>query len=554
MRVRVVNGPLTVQATAGTHVVLLGMDLDEALAAELMGFAVHRVDHTEGQAYWLPNQLLFAGNDKGAASKWSSRDNPVQTFRWGDYTAKPAHQYTYTVVARGGSSAHLTDLAEVTVQVGTENPDLGTHAVYFNRGAMASQWYAVRFKNAQPADVPNREAYKWLSRGLEEALLGFIGQASSSRWSLRGALYEFTYAPVLQAFRLASQSGADVQLVVDAVGAPTAEPSKSNEVAIAGAGIGSLVSPRTHVSIAHNKFVVACLDGRPVSVWTGSTNVTEGGIFGQSNVGHVVRDVKVARSYLDAWDRIRANPMPKPMKAANDASWPVPPQRLNDGVHSVFTPRGSLAALDWYAKLAGRARTAVFLTAAFGLSDQMEAVFTQERRALKYLLLDKDDGVALTVRSADPDNQVSVGAMVPRGGWGQWVREVTLNRNKHVRYIHTKYLLIDPLGDDPIVVTGSANFSKASMQSNDENMLVIRGDTAVADVYLTEYMRLFTHYEFRGRTKTPKTQLAPGPETVVDPRSNPGRLYLKEMPLQWVPRWFEPRSPRAKERLLFSGS
>ena len=271
MRVRVVAGPLTVQATAGTHVVLLGMDLDEVVAAQLMGFAVHRVDHTEGEAYWLPNQLLFAGNDHGAGSEWSSRDNPVQTFRWGDYTAKPAHRYTYTVVARGGSSAQLTDLATATTQVDTASTDLGTHAVYFNRGAMASQWYAVRFKNAQPADVPNREAYKWLSRGLEEALLAFIGQASSPRWSLRGALYEFTYAPVLDAFRVASQSGADVQLVVDAVGAPSAEPSKSNAPAITAAGIGGLIFPRQHVSIAHNKFVVACLDGKPVSVWTGST-------------------------------------------------------------------------------------------------------------------------------------------------------------------------------------------------------------------------------------------------------------------------------------------
>jgi hypothetical protein len=33
MRVRVENGPLTVQATAGTNVVLVGMNLDEALAA-----------------------------------------------------------------------------------------------------------------------------------------------------------------------------------------------------------------------------------------------------------------------------------------------------------------------------------------------------------------------------------------------------------------------------------------------------------------------------------------------------------------------------------------
>ena len=30
------------------------------------------------------------------------------------------------------------------------------------------------------------------------------------------------------------------------------------------------------------------------------------------------------------------------------------------------------------------------------------------------------------------------------------------NRNL---YIHDKFMLVDPLGDDPIVVTGTANFS-----------------------------------------------------------------------------------------------
>ena len=48
--------------------------------------------------------------------------------------------------------------------------------------------------------------------------------------------------------------------------------------------------------------------------------------------------------------------------------------------------------------------------------------------------------------------------------------------------MHTKCALIDPLGDDPVVITGSANFSDASTKNNDENMLVIRGDAAVAVV------------------------------------------------------------------------
>ena len=82
----------------------------------------------------------------------------------------------------------------------------------------------------------------------------------------------------------------------------------------------------------------------------------------------------------------------------------------------------------------------------------------------------------------------------------QWARETytkAIGLNKHVAFVHSKFLLVDPMGDDPIVVTGSANFSEDSSKENDENMLLIRGDRRVADIYFTEFNRLFNHYYFR---------------------------------------------------------
>jgi phosphatidylserine/phosphatidylglycerophosphate/cardiolipin synthase-like enzyme len=71
-------------------------------------------------------------------------------------------------------------------------------------------------------------------------------------------------------------------------------------------------------------------------------------------------------------------------------------------------------------------------------------------------------------------------------------------------------MLVDPLGPDPLVVSGSANFSKASTENNDENMLVIRGDARVADIYLGEFMRLYRHFAFRDwmSSKAAKKQAA----------------------------------------------
>ena len=50
MRVTETNGGLKVHAVAGTYVVLLGFDLPEADCGGLLGFSIHRVDHTQNEA------------------------------------------------------------------------------------------------------------------------------------------------------------------------------------------------------------------------------------------------------------------------------------------------------------------------------------------------------------------------------------------------------------------------------------------------------------------------------------------------------------------------
>jgi phosphatidylserine/phosphatidylglycerophosphate/cardiolipin synthase-like enzyme len=84
-----------------------------------------------------------------------------------------------------------------------------------------------------------------------------------------------------------------------------------------------------------------------------------------------------------------------------------------------------------------------------------------------------------------------------KGAFNHWLVEQLSGLNVHVRYLHTKYMLIDPLGANPLVVSGSANFSEASTTNNDENMLIIRGNPRVADIYLGEFMRLYRRFAFR---------------------------------------------------------
>jgi hypothetical protein len=513
---------VSLQLVAGTYVVLLGMSVDEARLDGLLGFCVERVDHTEADVRTLENPLLFEGN----AGDRSSERNPIQSFVWGDYAAKPEHTYTYTVTAMYGTPAQPTRGASARAQVTTETPDDGTHGVFFNRGVAASDAYAARFKDVRPDQVPNREAYRWLSRGLEEALLAFIGQAVDGRFALRAAMYEFEYQPVLRAFKIAADAGADVRIVVDNVrGRDTA---RDNTAAIAAAGVGGLTIPRTKISIAHNKFIVLLRDGQPIEVWTGSTNITEGGIFGHANVGHRVRDRVIAERYLRYWRKLATDPERKAFRTFND---PAPsfratrPRRGN--TPTVFSPRSAIDSLEWYVRLADSAKQAVFLTAAFGLTIEIAPVFAGQRPYLRYLLLDTFKGQVEAVRR-EPGNVLSAGGFEGAGAFRAWIAKALRHLNR-LDYIHTKLMLVDPLTSDPLIVTGSANWSDESSKTNDENMLIIRGDQRAADIYLTDFMRLFNHYRLHG---TPKKHLAPDDS--------------------WALPFYVAGSPEAKERLLFS--
>jgi phosphatidylserine/phosphatidylglycerophosphate/cardiolipin synthase-like enzyme len=112
---------------------------------------------------------------------------------------------------------------------------------------------------------------------------------------------------------------------------------------------------------------------------------------------------------------------------------------------------------------------------------------------------------------------------------------------------------MDPLSDDPIVVTGSANFSDASTNDNDENMLIIRGDRRVADIYFTEFNRLFNHYYFRSVTEATRRRLAAaaaGGAPAADPNAE-ANLFLAEDDT-WLQK-YTPGRFRAKRVALLTG-
>jgi phosphatidylserine/phosphatidylglycerophosphate/cardiolipin synthase-like enzyme len=523
MKVKKKRQGLTLQAVAGTNVVLLGIDMEQADCEGLRGFGIHRTDHGEQEASWVEGLKTFEATDPGfpPGAKYSTRSHPIQGFTWSDLTAKPGHDYTYRIVALKGDPADLQQTAEVNLRIQTETPEGGTHDVYFNRGAGASQEYARRFGNRKPDDV-GKAAFDWLSRGLYEAMTGFVDQATGPGFGLRVCAYEFHYKPFLEVLDGARKRGVDVKIVYDH---RKKTPGAKNAAAAKAAGIDDLCFPRESNAseLTHNKFIVLLEGGEPKAVLTGGTNFTAGGIFGHSNGVHIVQEPATAQAYNRYWELLAADPGSKQLKPVLVGEFPVPAGLPPVGTTPIFSPRNSLQALDWYISLAAGAKDGLFATFAFGMHEGFQEVYRSSKANMRYALLEKTvrpmkagperDAAekAIARLRFRPENRFAVGAHLQLNLFDRWLEERLSGLNHAVQYLHTKYMLIDPLGPDPIVVTGSANFSASSTTDNDENMLVIRGNKRVAEIYLGEFMRMYNHFAFRewAASKNARTSDAP---------------------------------------------
>ena len=194
------------------------------------------------------------------------------------------------------------------------------------------------------------------------------------------------------------------------------------------------------------------------------------------------------------------------------------------------------------------------MTFAFGMHDIFQEVYRTSKAPLRYALMetmvlpraDKEKEEAerekIIALRRMKENMFAIGAFLPTNVFDQWLKEKLSGLNTHVKFLHTKYLIADPLSDDPTVVSGSANFSENSCTRNDENMLIVRGNKRVADIYLGEYMRLHRHFAFREWAMA-------HPEEADHPQHE----FLDEKDTWWKPFFEDTAKARRREFFCRSG-
>jgi phosphatidylserine/phosphatidylglycerophosphate/cardiolipin synthase-like enzyme len=495
--VRAQAGAYEGAALVGTHSAVIGWTFDDAKLREgLLGFAIRRtdLDPATGEVMrldWLGGYKRFKETDDGQSDDIRSLDAPFQRFRWNDYTLRAERSYRYEIFPMRGRPGALTrEEAPLTFELQPSGEDPGDLGVFVNRGVTAAMAYLARFKNMHPKEVPDGAAYRWLSRGLKESLLGFIAAAVAGE-ALHVAIYEFFDHEIAKAFKDARDRNVDVQIVYDSTKGK--KSTHESETVLRKFGLKRNATPRTTVNISHNKVVIRVVGGVPREVWTGSANFSENAFNYQTNTALIVRDADAVRHFETYFQALKPNPPKAKSKTENRGIVERADAMANRiAERTFFSPLRTLDILEASVDLIGSARSAVFTSAPFGVDNTMiEAFRGNSDNIIEYGLANSTAKKNIKkLRSGNtrffPPNKMKtyLGRKWDAKAFG-------------AHKIHAKTIVVDPWGDNPKVLIGSANFSKASCRDNDENAMLISGDKRLAAIIATEFMRMYDHYKSR---------------------------------------------------------
>ncbi len=324
----------------------------------------------------------------------------------------------------------------------------------------------------------------WLDKTLDDTLIAYINRAKES---IDVAIYNFNntgISNISTALNNAYNRGVRVRVVYDS----NTDNSGIDELV---SGIGKIASPESdypNYGIMHNKFVI--IDARssdpndPI-VWTGATNFTEGQMYVDPNNVIIFQDQSLALTYTLEFEEMfgssGAQPDPANSKFGPDKTDNTPHELvLGNGirVESYFSPSdgtnghilSSINSADADLEAASMIITRSEL--AYAVRDRVNAGASG-----KVLVNDNSDPAMETVNN---------------------VLEAALKENYRKTgesgIMHHKYLIVDNSlsSSDPLVLTGSHNWSSSAEYRNDENTVIVH-DATIANIYFQEFTERFKH-------------------------------------------------------------
>lgn len=358
----------------------------------------------------------------------------------------------------------------------------------------------------------NKAAY--LYHTLDDTLISYINRANHT---LDIAVYQFSQgsgmSDIAAALNAANSRGVRIRFIYDG------KDNASTSMGLLNSGIATLASPSTSsYNIMHNKFMVIDAGyAADATVWTGSTNWTESMFDRSTNNAVVIQDQAVAQAYVAQFEMMWGGSGATPTTAT-----------------SKFGPFKTASAANTFT-VDGRTVEVYFSPADNTNSHIVSAINSVDKELFfgVYTYTSSTDANATVTKYNTPGTVVkgimdefSIGYSAYTTLSPVMGNDLKVYNGSNTVY-HSKMMIADPDYPtmDPLVLTGSHNWSVTADTKNDENIVIIH-DADVANQYLQDFAGSF---EALGGSITPATG--------VDEAATAGMINLYPNPAQdmlWI--------------------
>jgi len=522
----------------------------EQMIPNCAGFAVFR--QAEGQdAEPLETWVGFEDQHAAGAAPIApgthrpSTEWPVQKMSWTDYEAPQTGSVCYgvaPVVMTGPTTLGTVKENDIVwgLPVSLEPADDAPVSGWFNRGTISAQWLVRALagnaggagetapkKLADIIDTPGDAIRNFLAGRAREELVKRLDIAIGDPGRhIYAALFELDDKELKGKLKalgprahivLGNSDGTDSNNTVH-TNASAAELKQANVDIVRRA-----IAP---ARFAHNKFVVFTdPHGEPERVWTGSINWTETGVCTQNSNSLDIFDADAARAFKAHWQTVHdaestpvtpeAAPHSFALGAAQAKVWFTPVQSRVDLIDAGALINGAKEGVLFLMLNPGPAgllgpiiERLSKLDAHYDPDLYVRGVLNNFPNREKGADADKISLLTSAGSRQDFTDDDLKGVMKPTavGTGADWWQKELASSGKFNIAVHSKVIVIDPSGDNPIVMTGSHNFSDRASSKNDDNLVIVQGDRALAQAYAVNVIGIYNEYRWRAWRNTPAGQ------------------------------------------------
>jgi phosphatidylserine/phosphatidylglycerophosphate/cardiolipin synthase-like enzyme len=540
----------------GDHNVLVWFPEDGKSIPDCLGFAIERHYNGGPEPDYLHSFVGFSDGEKLPKENWKW---PLQRYMWWDYYVKPGDKVRYRVVPVVGPDKDDLSLAAGLASNQTEEITVSSQSTphmsaYFNKGVLASQWVSRVLDEEEKGQKRQTAATTLLQKTgdplrnalaglLRSEILKLLSDTEAAGGKIFAALYELEDDELQQAL---AGMGSSVNLILANGAFNSQKPDENHDVR-------AWLKTKTKVNVfdrmvsaghfAHNKFVVFCdAHGKAQKVLTGSTNWTFRGLCAQVNNAVVIDDPDVADAFLQQWERLRTagNGFPDELKNADSKLKQFTVDDLK--VTTWFVPTVHAEDLDYARRLINQAQEGIlFLFFNPGAFQDDPSHWTLLQNILNrhhegnnpyynpnlYIRgvvnqeipkLTEDPQTAPPKEGHRPaDGEIDPAAAVHpvalfSGGNSAPLRlshDVLVPNSIKSRFhdwedellkigvmVHSKVIVIDPFGANPVLMTGSHNLGFKASSKNDDNLVIIEGAGSLAAAYAANIIAVYQSYRW----------------------------------------------------------